>query len=159
MSGDTTTAAIISDARVFSDKIARHPELLGVRGAIKPEEGARACHHSVSCGGSRSGRPRGRAAGRKRLRTGIPGAAGAGYSGALVLQAGLGRDTRPGCRPTGGPARPPEARQLEVAAASEPPERKQEDLPQPRRLAILARGPQVSALPRSEPPVEALVGS
>ncbi|MDD4270289.1 MAG: MCE family protein [Pirellulaceae bacterium] len=32
---------IISDARVFSDKIARHPELLGVRGAIKPEEGTK----------------------------------------------------------------------------------------------------------------------
>ncbi|MHB8902592.1 MAG: MlaD family protein [Thermoguttaceae bacterium] len=32
---------IISDARLFSDKIARHPELLGVRGAIKPEDGSK----------------------------------------------------------------------------------------------------------------------
>lgn len=32
---------IVSDARIFSDKIARHPELLGVRGAIKPEDGAK----------------------------------------------------------------------------------------------------------------------
>ena len=32
---------IVSDARIFSDKIARHPELLGVRGAIKPEDGTK----------------------------------------------------------------------------------------------------------------------
>ncbi len=32
---------IISDARIFSDKIARHPEVLGVRGAIKPENGTK----------------------------------------------------------------------------------------------------------------------
>ncbi len=32
---------IVNDARIFSDKIARHPELLGVRGAIKPEEGTK----------------------------------------------------------------------------------------------------------------------
>ena len=30
---------ILSDARVFTDKIARHPELLGVRGAIKKDAG------------------------------------------------------------------------------------------------------------------------
>ncbi len=30
---------ILDDARVFSDKIARHPEVLGVRGAIKPSPG------------------------------------------------------------------------------------------------------------------------
>ena len=30
---------ILSDARVFSDKIARHPEVLGVRGAIKKDAG------------------------------------------------------------------------------------------------------------------------
>ena len=32
---------IINDARIFSDRIARHPELLGVRGAIKPDEGTK----------------------------------------------------------------------------------------------------------------------
>ncbi len=32
---------IVSDARIFSDRIARHPELLGVRGAIKPEDGTK----------------------------------------------------------------------------------------------------------------------
>lgn len=32
---------IISDARIFSDKIARHPEVLGVRGAIKPQDGTK----------------------------------------------------------------------------------------------------------------------
>jgi phospholipid/cholesterol/gamma-HCH transport system substrate-binding protein len=32
---------IVSDARVFSDKIARHPEVLGVRGAIKPNDGSK----------------------------------------------------------------------------------------------------------------------
>ncbi len=32
---------IVNDARIFSDKIARHPELLGVRGAIKPEDGSK----------------------------------------------------------------------------------------------------------------------
>lgn len=32
---------IISDARIFSDKIARHPEVLGVRGAIKPQDGSK----------------------------------------------------------------------------------------------------------------------
>lgn len=32
---------IVDDARIFSDKIARHPELLGVRGAIKPENGSK----------------------------------------------------------------------------------------------------------------------
>jgi phospholipid/cholesterol/gamma-HCH transport system substrate-binding protein len=32
---------IVNDARIFSDKIARHPELLGVRGAIKPEDGTK----------------------------------------------------------------------------------------------------------------------
>ena len=30
---------IVADARVFTDKIARHPEVLGVRGAIKPSSG------------------------------------------------------------------------------------------------------------------------
>lgn len=30
---------IVRDARAFSDKISRHPELLGVRGAIKPSTG------------------------------------------------------------------------------------------------------------------------
>ena len=30
---------ILNDARVFTDKIARHPELLGVRGAIKKDAG------------------------------------------------------------------------------------------------------------------------
>ena len=32
---------ILSDARIFSDKIARHPELLGVRGAMRPEDGTK----------------------------------------------------------------------------------------------------------------------
>jgi phospholipid/cholesterol/gamma-HCH transport system substrate-binding protein len=32
---------IIHDARVFSDKIARHPELLGVRGAIQRNAGTK----------------------------------------------------------------------------------------------------------------------
>ncbi len=32
---------IVSDARIFSDKIARHPEMLGVRGAIKPDDGTK----------------------------------------------------------------------------------------------------------------------
>ena len=32
---------IIADARVFSDKIARHPELLGVRGAIQKSSGTK----------------------------------------------------------------------------------------------------------------------
>jgi phospholipid/cholesterol/gamma-HCH transport system substrate-binding protein len=32
---------ILNDARVFSDKIARHPEVLGVRGAIAPQSGAK----------------------------------------------------------------------------------------------------------------------
>jgi phospholipid/cholesterol/gamma-HCH transport system substrate-binding protein len=32
---------IVNDARIFSDKIARHPEILGVRGAIKPEDGTK----------------------------------------------------------------------------------------------------------------------
>ena len=30
---------ILNDARIFTDKIARHPELLGVRGAIKKDAG------------------------------------------------------------------------------------------------------------------------
>jgi phospholipid/cholesterol/gamma-HCH transport system substrate-binding protein len=30
---------VIEDARVFSDKIARHPEVLGVRGALHPSVG------------------------------------------------------------------------------------------------------------------------
>ena len=30
---------IVNDARVFTDKIARHPEVLGVRGAIKKSPG------------------------------------------------------------------------------------------------------------------------
>ena len=30
---------IVRDARAFSDKIARHPESLGVRGALKPSSG------------------------------------------------------------------------------------------------------------------------
>jgi len=30
---------ILNDARNFTDKIARHPELLGVRGAIKKDTG------------------------------------------------------------------------------------------------------------------------
>jgi phospholipid/cholesterol/gamma-HCH transport system substrate-binding protein len=32
---------ILADARVFSDKIARHPELLGVRGAIQKSPGTK----------------------------------------------------------------------------------------------------------------------
>ncbi len=32
---------IVHDVRVFTDKIARHPELLGVRGAIRPDAGAK----------------------------------------------------------------------------------------------------------------------
>ncbi|MBI2824808.1 MAG: MCE family protein [Planctomycetia bacterium] len=32
---------IIRDARVFSDKISRHPEVLGIRGAIAPSSGAK----------------------------------------------------------------------------------------------------------------------
>jgi phospholipid/cholesterol/gamma-HCH transport system substrate-binding protein len=32
---------IVSDARVFADKIARHPELLGVRGAIQRSPGTK----------------------------------------------------------------------------------------------------------------------
>jgi phospholipid/cholesterol/gamma-HCH transport system substrate-binding protein len=32
---------ILADARVFSDKIARHPELLGVRGAISKSPGTK----------------------------------------------------------------------------------------------------------------------
>ena len=32
---------IVSDARIFSDKIARHPEILGVRGAMKPQDGSK----------------------------------------------------------------------------------------------------------------------
>ena len=30
---------LLDDARIFTDKIARHPELLGVRGAIKKDAG------------------------------------------------------------------------------------------------------------------------
>jgi phospholipid/cholesterol/gamma-HCH transport system substrate-binding protein len=40
---------ILNDARVFTDKIARHPELLGVRGAIKKDAGMK---DSLSNGGS-----------------------------------------------------------------------------------------------------------
>jgi phospholipid/cholesterol/gamma-HCH transport system substrate-binding protein len=32
---------ILADARVFSDKIARHPEVLGVRGAIQKSPGTK----------------------------------------------------------------------------------------------------------------------
>ncbi len=32
---------IVRDAREFSNKIARHPEILGVRGAISPSTGAK----------------------------------------------------------------------------------------------------------------------
>jgi hypothetical protein len=32
---------VVRDARVFSDKIARHPELLGVRGAIQRNPGTK----------------------------------------------------------------------------------------------------------------------
>jgi phospholipid/cholesterol/gamma-HCH transport system substrate-binding protein len=32
---------VVADARVFADKIARHPELLGVRGAIKQSPGTK----------------------------------------------------------------------------------------------------------------------
>ena len=32
---------ILNDARVFSDKIARHPELLGIRGAIQKSPGTK----------------------------------------------------------------------------------------------------------------------
>ena len=32
---------VVNDARVFADKIARHPELLGVRGALKPSDGTK----------------------------------------------------------------------------------------------------------------------
>ena len=35
----TDLRPIVCDARAFSDKIARHPEVLGVRGAIKPSSG------------------------------------------------------------------------------------------------------------------------
>jgi hypothetical protein len=30
---------ILKDLETFADKLARHPELLGVRGAIRPSEG------------------------------------------------------------------------------------------------------------------------
>jgi phospholipid/cholesterol/gamma-HCH transport system substrate-binding protein len=30
---------ILKDLETFSDKLARHPELLGVRGAVRPSEG------------------------------------------------------------------------------------------------------------------------
>ena len=30
---------ILKDMETFSDKLARHPELLGVRGAVRPSEG------------------------------------------------------------------------------------------------------------------------
>jgi phospholipid/cholesterol/gamma-HCH transport system substrate-binding protein len=43
---------IIHDARVFSDKIARHPETLGVRGAIKPSTGAKGMPLLPPLGGS-----------------------------------------------------------------------------------------------------------
>ena len=42
---------IIHDARVFSDKIARHPETLGVRGAIQPSSGAKGLPSFTSPGG------------------------------------------------------------------------------------------------------------
>ena len=32
---------VVRDAREFSNKIARHPELLGVRGALSPSTGAK----------------------------------------------------------------------------------------------------------------------
>ena len=32
---------ILADVRVFSDKIARHPELLGIRGAIQKSPGTK----------------------------------------------------------------------------------------------------------------------
>ena len=44
---------IISDVRVFTDRIARHPELLGVRGAIQHSpapSGRRPVANSRSCG-------------------------------------------------------------------------------------------------------------
>jgi phospholipid/cholesterol/gamma-HCH transport system substrate-binding protein len=42
---------IIHDARVFSDKIARHPETLGVRGAISPSLGTKGMPSFASPGG------------------------------------------------------------------------------------------------------------
>ncbi len=47
---------ILHDARVFSDEIARHPETLGVRGAIKPSLGAKGLPLLPPLGGS-SGSP------------------------------------------------------------------------------------------------------
>jgi phospholipid/cholesterol/gamma-HCH transport system substrate-binding protein len=32
---------VLRDVEIFSDKIARHPELLGVSGAIRPSSGAK----------------------------------------------------------------------------------------------------------------------
>lgn len=46
---------VIHDARVFSDKIARHPETLGVRGAINPGPGTKGLPSLPPLGGS-SGR-------------------------------------------------------------------------------------------------------
>ena len=43
---------IIHDARVFSDKIARHPETLGVRGAISPSLGTKGLPSLPPLGGS-----------------------------------------------------------------------------------------------------------
>ena len=45
---------ILSDARVFTDKIARHPEMLGVRGAIKKDAGLK---DSVSSDGAETDVP------------------------------------------------------------------------------------------------------
>jgi phospholipid/cholesterol/gamma-HCH transport system substrate-binding protein len=42
---------IVHDMRVFSDKIARHPETLGVRGAIKPSLGNKGVPSFASPGG------------------------------------------------------------------------------------------------------------
>ena len=52
---------ILNDARVFTDKIARHPELLGVRGAIKKDAGLK---DSPSNDGSETDVPPRPAAGR-----------------------------------------------------------------------------------------------
>ncbi len=43
---------VIHDARVFSDKIARHPETLGVRGAISPSLGTKGLPSLPPLGGS-----------------------------------------------------------------------------------------------------------
>jgi phospholipid/cholesterol/gamma-HCH transport system substrate-binding protein len=48
---------ILHDARVFSDKIAQHPEILGVRGAIKPSLGGKGPLSLPPLGGSPESSP------------------------------------------------------------------------------------------------------